>query len=47
MRRASFLKKYSGNKTVEAFVASQRDEAALYDKYKEYSGYMFYIGKKI
>ncbi len=43
----SFLKKYKGNKTVEEFIASQRYEAELYDKYKAYYGYMFYIGKKL
>lgn len=42
-----FLEKYQGNKTVEEFVASQRYEAELYDKYKEYYGYVFYIGKKM
>lgn len=42
-----FLKKYKGNKTVEDFVASQRYESELYEKYKEYYGYVFYIGKKI
>lgn len=47
LRRKSFLKKYNGNKTVEEFVASQQYEAELYDKYKAYYGYMFYIGKKI
>lgn len=43
----SFLKKYKGNKTVEEFIASQRYEAELYDRYKAYYGYMFYIGKKL
>lgn len=43
----SFLKKHKGNKTAEEFAASQRYEAALYDKYKAYYGYMFYIGKRI
>ncbi|GAB3423278.1 class I SAM-dependent methyltransferase [Niabella aquatica] len=42
-----FLEKYKGNKTVEEFVASQKYEAELYDKYKDYYGYVFYIGKKI
>jgi ubiquinone/menaquinone biosynthesis C-methylase UbiE len=42
-----FLKKYSGNKTAEELVANQRHEAVLYNKYKEYYGYVFYIGKKI
>ena len=43
----SFIKKYKGNKTVEEFASSQRYEAELYDKYKAYYGYMFYIGKRI
>ena len=44
---ASFLKKYSGNKTAEEFVGYQRHEAELYYKYKAYYGYVFYVGKKI
>ncbi|MBN1103242.1 MAG: class I SAM-dependent methyltransferase [Deltaproteobacteria bacterium] len=43
----SFLKKYAGNKTAEEFIANQRYEAELYYKYKEFYGYVFYIGKKI
>ena len=43
----SFLKKYAGNKTAEEFLAYQRYEAQLYNKYKEYYGYVFYIGKKV
>lgn len=43
----AFLKKYPGDKTVEEFIANQRHEAQLYYKYKEYYGYVFYIGKKI
>ena len=46
-RQESFCRKYPGNKTAEEFIASQRHEAELYDKYKAYYGYMFYIGKKI
>ena len=42
-----FLKKYSGNKTAEDFIASERHEANLYNKYKSFYGYVFYIGKKI
>jgi SAM-dependent methyltransferase len=42
-----FLKKYAGNKTAEELVFYQRHEAMLYEKYKEYYGYVFYIGKKI
>ncbi|RJP86094.1 MAG: class I SAM-dependent methyltransferase [Desulfobacteraceae bacterium] len=42
-----FLKKYAGNKTAEELVKNQRHEAELYYKYKEFYGYVFYIGKKI
>jgi ubiquinone/menaquinone biosynthesis C-methylase UbiE len=42
-----FLKKYAGNKTAEEFIANQQHEAQLYNKYKEYYGYVFYIGRKI
>lgn len=42
-----FLKKYAGNKSVEEFIAYERHERILYDKYKEFYGYVFYIGKKI
>jgi len=41
-----FLKKYAGNKTVEEFIAYERHEAQMYNKYKKYYGYVFYIGKK-
>jgi ubiquinone/menaquinone biosynthesis C-methylase UbiE len=42
-----FLKKYAGNKTAEEFIANQRHEEYLYQKYKAYYGYVFYIGKKL
>jgi SAM-dependent methyltransferase len=42
-----FLKKHAGNKAAEDFIANQRHEEQLYYKYKEYYGYVFYIGKKI
>jgi hypothetical protein len=41
-----FLEKYAGNKTIEAFVEYMKYEAELYLKYKQYYGYVFYIGKK-
>ncbi len=44
--RESFLKKYAGDPTVEAFMANEKHEAELYSKYKDYYGYVFYIGKK-
>jgi SAM-dependent methyltransferase len=42
-----FMKKYAGNKKAEDLVSNQRHEAEMYKKYKEYYGYVFYIGKKI
>jgi ubiquinone/menaquinone biosynthesis C-methylase UbiE len=42
-----FLKKYPGNETAGELVANQRHEAQLYSRYKDYYGYVFYIGKKI
>jgi hypothetical protein len=42
-----FLKKYAGNRTAEDLVANEQHEAQLYSKYKQYYGYVFYIGKKI
>lgn len=43
----AFLEKHQGNKTVEELIAGQRHEMELYYKYKEFYGYVFYIGKKI
>ena len=43
----AFVKKYAGDKTVEDFLANMRYEAELYAKYKQYYGYVFYIGKKV
>jgi len=42
-----FLKKHAGSKAAVELVENQRHEARLYDKYKEFYGYVFYIGKKI
>jgi SAM-dependent methyltransferase len=42
-----FLQKNAGNKAAEDFIANQRHEEQLFDKYKAYYGYVFYIGKKI
>lgn len=43
----AFLKKYPKNKTAAYLVATQRYEAVMYDKYKEYYGYVFFIGRKL
>jgi SAM-dependent methyltransferase len=42
-----FLNKYSGNKTAEELIVSQRYEEELYNKYKEFYGYVFFIAKKV
>ena len=42
-----FLKKYIDNQTAIELVAYERHESQLYSKYKDYYGYVFYIGKKI
>jgi len=42
-----FLKKYAGNRTAKEFIANEQHIEQLYYKYKEYYGYVFYIGKKI
>ena len=42
----ALLKKYNGNKTVEEFVEGCRHEEKMYHAYKEYYGYVFYIGRK-
>lgn len=41
-----FLKKYAGNRTAENYVAFERYEMGMYEKYKEFYGYVFYIGRK-
>ncbi|MFA8436064.1 MAG: class I SAM-dependent methyltransferase [Marinifilaceae bacterium] len=43
----AFLKKHKGNKSAEEFIKNQQYETQLYYRYKEYYGYVFYIGKKI
>lgn len=45
--RETFLKKHAGNKTAEEFIANERHEAELYSKYRDFYGYVFYVGKKI
>lgn len=42
-----FLKKYPGKPMVEDLVMNQRREEGLYNTYKAFYGYVFYIGKKI
>ena len=42
-----FLEKNAGNEAAVEFIANQRHETQLYYKYKDYYGYVFYIGKKL
>jgi ubiquinone/menaquinone biosynthesis C-methylase UbiE len=42
-----FLEKNADNKFAVELITNQRHESELYRKYKEYYGYVFYIGKKI
>ncbi len=42
----ALMEKYAGNKMVEDAFENDKHEAALYSKYKQYYGYVFYIGKK-
>lgn len=42
-----YLEKYRDDKGVCQFIENQREEALLYKQYKDYYGYVFYIGKKI
>jgi len=41
-----FLAKYAGNKAAEEFNSMQSYEVELYNKYKEFYGYTFFIAKK-
>ena len=43
----NFLEKHKGNATAESLIRNEMHEARLYDKYKAFYGYVFYIGKKI
>ena len=43
----ALLEKYAGNETVAAYIKDDKYEVELYSKYKQYYGYVFYIGKKI
>lgn len=46
-RQEEFLEMHAGNQTVQDMISFMRREAELYSKYKQYYGYVFYIGKKI
>ncbi|WP_084068228.1 hypothetical protein [Desulfocicer vacuolatum] len=42
----AFQRKHANNDAAHAFIENQRHEQRLYEKYKEYYGYVFYIVKK-
>lgn len=44
--RETFMKEHAGNKTAMDFMKGQQYERSLYSKYKDYYGYVFYIGQK-
>ena len=43
----TLMEKYTGNKIAETCIEDNKHEIELYLKYKQYYGYVFYIGKKI
>lgn len=50
LRKASekqLLKKYPGSEAVDEYVQSMAYEVELYEKFKQYYGYVFYIGRKM
>ena len=42
-----FLQKHAGNQSAKQLVEFQRYERQIYDLYKAFYGYVFYIGKKL
>lgn len=45
--RKEFLSRYAGNPAAVMLAENQVHEEKLYNKYKDYYGYVFYIGKKL
>lgn len=41
-----FIEDHAGHTAAEALVKTQREEARLYREYKDFFGYVFYIGRK-
>jgi SAM-dependent methyltransferase len=38
---------YPGNRTLESYIKENKYEVELFSKYKQYYGYVFYIGRKL
>lgn len=45
-RSEAFLEKHAGNEEVKEFIEDGKKEAAVYERYKDYYSYVFYILKK-
>lgn len=43
----TFLTKHPNDASAKGFIENQRHEQRLYEKYKEFYGYVFYVGKKL
>jgi len=43
----ALIDKYPGNKTLEDYMKEEKYEVELYSKYRQYYGYVFYIGRKV
>lgn len=41
-----FLSRHGDDRTAQSLVANQQHEAAIYDRYHDYYGYVFYIARK-
>jgi ubiquinone/menaquinone biosynthesis C-methylase UbiE len=46
-RSEAFLQKYGYSETVKEFIEVGREEAAIYERFKEYYSYVLYIAKKV
>ena len=46
-RSEAFLEKYNYSEEVKEFIEAGREEAAIYERFKEYYSYVFYIAKKV
>lgn len=42
-----FEKRYAGNEAAQNLISLLREEAKIYERFKEYYGYVFFIGKKL
>lgn len=45
-RFGKFLEKHNGAETVKAFIENEQEEISMYEQYKDYYSYGFYIARK-